>query len=291
MQEFILKNKKSADEDIKRILDDQLNIAISHLENELDNDFDGSIHEVRKCIKRTRAVLRLIRDDIGKDLYRKENIFFRDINRNMSELRSISVVIETLIKLNSDESQDYKPLIDHFTELKEKIIIKLCMEENRLEKVVELLRKGKESMERIIIKNRDYEILFLGFLRVFNQCLRSMAIAKNELSTGNLHEWRKGVKYLYYQFQVLEPVLHTELLTYIPKLDKLADYLGDDHDLAELGSTLARYQNIPAGSNDSNSIYNKIDETRYDMYKTLFSLAGEIFDEKLRTDINKLIFL
>ena len=93
MQEFILKNKESADEDIKRILDDQLNIAISYLENELDNNFDGSIHEVRKCIKRTRAVLRLIRDDIGKDLYRKENIFLRDINRNMSELRSITVII------------------------------------------------------------------------------------------------------------------------------------------------------------------------------------------------------
>ena len=122
MQEFILKNKESADEDIKRILDNQLDTAISHLENELDNNFDGSIHEVRKSIKRTRAVLRLIRDDIGKNLYRKENTYFRDINRNMSEIRSISVIIETLNKLNSDESVDYKPLIDHFIELKEKMV-------------------------------------------------------------------------------------------------------------------------------------------------------------------------
>ena len=154
-----------------------------------------------------------------------------------------------------------------------------------------MLRKGKKRMERIIIKNKDYEILFLGFIRVFNQCLRSMIIAKNELSSRNLHEWRKGVKYLYYQFQVLEPVLPEELLTYVPGLDKLADYLGEDHDLAELGSTLTRYQNIPAGSNDSNSVYNRIDETRYDMYKSLFSLAGEIFDEKLRNNINNLISL
>ncbi|UCH15348.1 MAG: CHAD domain-containing protein [Bacteroidales bacterium] len=144
MQEFILKNKESADEDIKRIMDGQLSIALSHLENELDNNFDGSIHEARKCIKRARAVLRLIRDDIGKDPYREENSFLRDINRNMSELRSISVIIETLNKLNADESVDCKPLIDHFIELKEKIIIQLCFEENRLEKVVELLRKAKE---------------------------------------------------------------------------------------------------------------------------------------------------
>jgi len=103
-----LKNKESADEDLIRIMNDQIDIALSHLEKESDNDFDESVHEVRKCIKRIRAVLRLVRDDIGKQKYRKENFFFRDINRNMSELRSINVNIETLVKLNSDESAGYK---------------------------------------------------------------------------------------------------------------------------------------------------------------------------------------
>jgi len=288
MQEFILKNKESADEDLIRIMNDQIDIALSHLEKESDNDFDESVHEVRKCIKRIRAVLRLVRDDIGKQKYRKENFFFRDINRNMSELRSINVNIETLVKLNSDESAGYKALIDHFIELKEKIIYKLCLEDDRLGNVVKMLKKGEKRTDQILIKNKDFEILFLGLIRVFNQCLRSMILAKKEPSNANLHEWRKKVKYLYYQFQVLEPVLPEELVIYTPKLDDLADYLGEDHDLAELEDSLRGNPYIPAESNKSESIYNIIDKTRYNKQKILFSLASEIFDERLNTGINSL---
>jgi CHAD domain-containing protein len=288
MQEFILKNKESADEDIKRILYDQIDTALSYLENESDNNFDESIHEVRKCMKRIRAVIRLIRDDIGKQNFRRENFFFRDINRNVSELRSINVNIETLAKLNSDQSTGYEALIDHFIELKEKIIYKLCLEDDRLGKVVKMLKKGKNRTGRILIKNKDFEILFLGFIRVFNQCLRSMILAKKEPTNGNLHEWRKKAKYLCYQFQVLEPVLPEELGIYTPKLDKLADYLGEDHDLSELEDSLRGNPYVPAESNKSASIYNIIDKTRYDKQKVLFSLAGEIFDERLKTSINNL---
>jgi len=288
MQDFILKNKESADEDIKRMLDDQINIAVSHLENKSDNNFDESIHEVRKCIKRIRAVIRLVRDDIGKEKYRKENFFFRNINRNMSEIRSITVNIETMAKLNAGESASYEALIDHFIELKEKIIYKLCLEDNRLGEVVKMLKKGKKRTGRILIKNKDFEILFIGFIRVYNQCLRSMILAKNDPSTSNLHEWRKKIKYLYYQFQVLEPVLPEEFVPYTPKLDKLADYLGEDHDLAELGDSLRGNPYLPSESNKSNSIYNIIDKKRYDKQKVLFSLAGEIFDERLKNSINNL---
>jgi CHAD domain-containing protein len=288
MQDFILKNKESVDDDIKRILNDQIDIALSYLDNESDNNFDESIHEARKCIKRIRAVIRLIRDDIGRQKYRKENFFFRDINRNMSELRSISVNIETLVKLNSDKLAGYKALIDHFIEMKEKIIYKLCLEDDRLGKVVKMLEKGRKRTEGILIKNKDFEILFLGLIRVFNQCLRSMILAKNEPSDVNLHEWRKKVKYLYYQFQVLTPVLPEELVVYTPKLDQLADCLGEDHDFAELEDSLRVNPSVSAESNKPDTIYNIIDKTRYDKQKVLFSLAGEIFDKRLNNVISNL---
>ncbi len=288
MQEFVLKNRESADEDIKRILDEQIDNAISRLETGFDDDFDESIHEARKCIKRIRAVLRLIRDDIGSDKYRKENFYFRDINRNMSDIRSITVNIETLAKLDSDESLDYKALIGHFAGLKQKIIYKLCVEENRPAETLEMLRRGRKRTGRILIKNKDYEILFLGLIRVFNQCLRYMNMAKNDPAAINLHEFRKKVKYLYYQSQVLEPVLPEEAVIVTPKLDKLADYLGEDHDLAELGDSLRGNPGIMAGSFKRDSIYNIIDKARNDKQNKLFSLAGEIFDDSLQNSIKNL---
>jgi CHAD domain-containing protein len=288
MKEFVLKYKEAADEDIKRILNDQISIAVSHLIGETESDFDESIHDSRKCMKRIRAVLRLIRDDIGKRKYMKENFFFRDINRNLSELRSINANIETLVKLESDKSVALKPLIDHFIGLKEKIIYKLCLEDDRPGKAVKMLEKGRKRTGRIIIKNKDFEILFPGLIRVFYQCLNTMVLATSKPTKSNLHEWRKKVKYLYYQLQVLEPVIPGELVAYTPELDKLADYLGDDHDLAELGDSLRGNPYVPAESNKSDSIYNIIDKKRQDIQKLFFSLAGEIFNERLKSSINNL---
>jgi hypothetical protein len=206
----------------------------------------------------------------------------------LAELRSINVNIETLSKLGSDESAACKPLINHFIELKEKIIYKLCLEDDRPGKAVKMLERGRKRTVRIIIKNKDFEILFPGLIRVFYQCLNAMVLATGKPTKSNLHEWRKKVKYLYYQLQVLEPVIPGELVAYTPELDKLADYLGDDHDLAELKDSLRGNPYVPAERNKYDSIFNIIDKKRQDIQKLFFSLAGEIFNERLKSCINNL---
>lgn len=287
MNEYILKNKELAGEDIKRIINEQLDKAINHLEKDINENFDESVHEIRKCIKRIRAAVRLIRDDIGKKLYRQENFFFRDINRNLSEIRSISVIIETLNKLDStDLNNDYKTLIKHFSYLKEKIIYKLCVQEDRLTRVSEMLREGKERTGHIPVKANSVEILLRGFNRIFNQSLKLMLIAKNEPLTANLHEWRKKVKYLYYQFQVLKPVMPDDLMIYESRLDKLSDNLGTDHDFAELEDSLAGNPDAYNIKDKSCSIIATLDKSRKDVQGKLFAVAGDAFDEKLKTIIN-----
>jgi CHAD domain-containing protein len=289
MNDFILKNKESAGEDIKRIINEQIDKALGHLEADIDEKFDESVHEIRKCVKRIRAAIRLIKDAAGKSLYGHENYFFRDINRNLSEIRSIAVIIETLNRLGSgDSNNDYRTSINHYSGLKDKIIYKLCMQENRLMLVHEMLNEGKERTRLIPAKGINMEILLTGFLRVYNQCLECMLTAKNEPVAANLHEWRKKIKYLYYQFQILNPVLPGDLLIYESQLDKLSEYLGTDHDLAELEDSLAGNPAVCGSKDKSCSIINKADESRQEKQKILFAIAGDIFDEKLKVNINKL---
>ncbi|MGW8315706.1 MAG: CHAD domain-containing protein, partial [Bacteroidales bacterium] len=59
-------------------------------------DASAAIHGTRKTIKRIRALLKMIRDGTGFSFYLRENRFFRDISRQISQARDYYVLLETL---------------------------------------------------------------------------------------------------------------------------------------------------------------------------------------------------
>jgi len=57
---------------------------------------EESIHEIRKGTTRLRALLRLVRDTVGKKQYRRENRAFRDIGRAFAGARDAEVAEKSL---------------------------------------------------------------------------------------------------------------------------------------------------------------------------------------------------
>jgi CHAD domain-containing protein len=286
--DYVLKNRESPGEDIRRIINEQIDKALFYLNEGINENFDESVHEIRKCIKRIRAALRLIRDAAGRRNYRRENYYFRDINRNLSEIRTIAVMTETLNKLGGEGvNGGYGNLTNHFSVLKEKIIYRLCVRENRLLSVREMLNSGKVRLGRITAGN-SIDILFAGFVRVYRQCLKCMTAAREEPGAASLHEWRKKVKYMYYQMQILNPLLPDDFLVYESQLDKLSEYLGTDHDLAELECSLSGNKPAPGNIRKTMSAKRKIAESRKEMHKALFEIADQVFDEKLESAIKNI---
>src|ERR1019366_5884992 len=53
-----------------------------------------TVPEVRKCFKRVRAALRLVREDLGDDAYREENWCLRDAARPLTEVRDAEMLVE-----------------------------------------------------------------------------------------------------------------------------------------------------------------------------------------------------
>ena len=62
--------------------------------------------------------------------------------------------------------------------------------------------------------------------------------ARRQPSDENLHEWRKRLKDLLYQLRLLQAAWPTVLGAYVQEAHRLADLLGDDHDLTVLISVL-----------------------------------------------------
>src|SRR5688500_2162988 len=85
--------------ELERIARGRVDNAIEELRGEGSETFGESVHEARKDLKKVRAVLRLVRDEIGDTLHRRENDRYRDAGRMLSGARDAEVRLETIDRL------------------------------------------------------------------------------------------------------------------------------------------------------------------------------------------------
>ena len=94
---------------IRRIALEQIDQALAQLTGP-GNDPVRAVHNARTCFKRLRAVLRLVRNEIRTDVYRRENALYRDAGRRLSAVWHSAARLRTLDKLV--EQCDDRPILD-----------------------------------------------------------------------------------------------------------------------------------------------------------------------------------
>ena len=98
---YHLKPGESVPQGLRRIAAEQLGKAIEHLQSTAGAR-DEHIHEARKAIKRLRALVRLVRRELGEETYALENMCLREAGQRLSGLRDATVLILTLDRLVQD---------------------------------------------------------------------------------------------------------------------------------------------------------------------------------------------
>lgn len=108
-----------------------------------------------------------------------------------------------------------------------------------------------------------------------------MRIAARSRASEDLHDWRKQVKYLWHQLQILEPSWPGLLGELASQAHKLADHLGDDHDLAVLRQKIT--SNADAfETQDRDALLAMLDRRRKQLQDKAFKLGARMFEEKPR---------
>src|SRR5947209_12932093 len=83
---------ESVPENIKRIAHEQIDAAVEQLRGKGEANRDEAIHEARKNVKKARAVLRLVRPELG-GAYPQQNDRLREVGQKLSELRDAGALI------------------------------------------------------------------------------------------------------------------------------------------------------------------------------------------------------
>jgi CHAD domain-containing protein len=242
---YRLKSKEEPAEGIRRIALGRAEKAQEELPAIEDADFPEAIHAARKDLKKLRAVLRLVRSELGDDLYRAESQRYRRAGRHLAGSRDAEVKVATLAALQEHFGEDlpagpsgyWRSLLEH--ERDEMVHASKAETVARIELAAADIEAGIEEISRWPLADDSWGLLSTGFLRSYRRGREAMKLTLADPSADSVHAWRKRTKDLWYQLRILRGAWPGQIGELADQAHELADRLGDHHDLAVLREDLA----------------------------------------------------
>ncbi len=289
---FKLKKNEAAGNGIKRILIEQSSKAISDLMY-LGDDRDERIHDARKSFKKIRALLRLIRNEISEEQYRRENECIRDAGRKLAVARNSLILINSLDSL----SNDFNSLInvDLYNELKKMLRENYEIEyrnnysnENLAAEIVQIIHSARARFQNMNLNSCDFDSIKKGLRIIYKQGYKQTFEVNENSSDENLHELRKRVKYLWYVLRLFKAADSKSIKKLIEDAHQLSDFLGEDHDLAELKNIILIMSKNEKNRQDINNLLLIIEKRREQLQSFAMQLSGKVYKYKPGKFVNKI---
>lgn len=224
---------------MRRIGLSQLELAERRLKDAPDPAI--AIHEVRKSLKRLRALLRLVRPALDAKTYRRENEQLRDAARVLSATRDRDVLRQTIVKLDARLSDRDKVVVPRLREL---------LEANEADRTAGSraahLRNAKASLSatkkrfaRLKVEPDGFALLEAGLRKSYRTGKRALAKARPEADEEIFHELRKAVQQHWRQMLLLSRAWPEVCKGRAAAAREIAQLLGDEHDYALLSAFAA----------------------------------------------------
>jgi CHAD domain-containing protein len=297
---FQLKTKESLSDGINRNVRRQIKNAIHHLESTRKPPQRGTRakeavpNEVRKCFKKVRAALRLVREELGDEVYREANYSLRDAARLLSEVCDAVILVNTLDKLGAQRFADAVEA-EAFAKIREALLTNQQVVTRRVLDEDRAFSAAEESAIRALARLPDWRVegegwaaLEKGLRRVHRTGDRAFALAAANPSVANLHEWRKQAKCIGLQLQLLGAAWTSSEKKLINRTHKLSRLLGEDHDLAVLRETLAADPGDYGGHLILKGVFVVIDQRREDLELQAFALGRKLYKDSPRVFTNRI---
>lgn len=279
-RQFALLPGEGPAEGLRRIALGQLDLALRQLEGAVDQGSAArAVHETRKALKRLRALVRLLRDELPEGAFERENAALRDAGRRLSAVRDREVMVSTLEGLlerhpkQLGRRRSLAALRDRLSADRDRVAASTLSGDSpaRVEVIRELRAMRSRVLEWRLRERRGMELAAGGLRRIYRQGRRRYVRSASRRGdrTRAMHEWRKRVKDLRYAAEMLDRVqpqpgghggrhlaLHkrkrrsgqaARIHRLASRADTLAEVLGEDHDLSVFAARIRTNPDIQLG--------------------------------------------
>jgi CHAD domain-containing protein len=289
---FRLRDGERVPEGLRRIACGQLDLSIERLEGDSGEPLGVAVHETRKSLKRLRATVRLARDELGDEVYRRENAAFRDAGRRLAGARDSQVLLETLDAL-SERYHDEAPGA-RFDRYRSTLAVEHAAAQRRLQEgaaigeVLGELRAARARVPAWPLEREGFDALAPGLRRIYSRGRRDYRAARNEPGSETLHELRKRLKDLWYAGQIVRPASPKRMRRMTRRARELSDLIGEDHDLAMLGQRASERDKFDDDA-AARELVKLIERRSDELEREAMRLAKRLFRKKPRKLVRPLV--
>jgi CHAD domain-containing protein len=268
-----LERGESVPDGAARIARGRIDHAIDELTGNSDSSPEEAVHGARKDMKKLRALLRLVRGEIGDKRYRREAACFRDAGRELAGVRDADVMLATLDSLGLSKRAG-GPLRQALEA--HKIRTGAGTREQAAAAATEILTEARARVADWPLERDGFAPFEEGLERIYRRGRRGYRAARRDPTAENLHEWRKRVKDLWYHCSILEASWPPVMKALADEAHELSDRLGDDHDLA----VLLAWAQENTGAADTAPLEAAVAERRAQLQAEAFAYGARLYADK-----------
>ncbi|HUS42986.1 MAG TPA: CHAD domain-containing protein [Ilumatobacteraceae bacterium] len=243
---YVLEPGRRLQREVRRVATGRLDEAIEYLARALaqpeTTDLEVAVHEARKRCKASRGLARLVKPALRADATSFDRTV-RDAANQLSTLRDAHAIVSTfdvLLAAHPDDeilrvARDRQAAISDGASQDA-----VATGDDRIVTALALLAEARASAGDWKIPRR-FDTIEDGIAATYGRGRSALRRVQAEPTDQQFHEWRKAVKYLWYQVQLVREAAPSVLGPLAEQLDVLAETLGNDHDVTVLVELLDRH--------------------------------------------------
>jgi len=228
-------------EEIRRIAGRQLAAAIEQLRVGRDKRSLDTIHAARRCVKKVRALLRLVRPALERIDPSTERRL-RNVNHMCGSITDATAIATTW----RDLAKNYRRILPPSTlaalraelERRREEALRRARHEHIRETVTAMLVKERSKVANWRLRRKGFPAVAPGLEKNVRAARRAMARTLAAPNADHYHTWRRRVKTLWLHLRLLEARCGQGLAGDRAQLESLDGVLGQCHDCALLQQAL-----------------------------------------------------
>ena len=288
---YRLKRSESVPDGIRRIVTGEIDSAAEKLQHCGSKDRDEAIHEARKSLKKIRGALRLVQPELGGS-YREENERFRDIGRQLSDLRdaqAIREVFEALVRNDAGGLQKNGfDAIRRGLEFAKREKEQSIDVDRLIQSTLGFLHSARRRVSEWPLHNDGFEAIAAGLKLTYRRGRRALAKAQRKPNPLTYHAFRKHVKDHWYHIRLLESLWTEAQRARESTLHELETWLGEDHNLVVLVQQIQNEPDRYGGQQNLSLFLSLAAQHQKELRANSMALGQRLYEEKPREFVRRM---
>ena len=276
-------------EAVRRVACAEVDAAYADLSSPPDRH--RGVHDARKCLKRLRSLLVLIRPGLPEPVFLSLTDRVRTIARGLAPARDAHALLDAIDKLGDDdldpgESTPIRALRAWLHRRRQ--AAERSLESNTASDAMRGLFALRPAMASLAVYPDGFQPVAKGLRESYRSGRKAFTQAFASGSDEDFHEWRKTLQHHWRHMQLLTPCWPFELSARVDAARALSQVLGDDHDIALLRQLVAAPTMVFASPEDTQTFLKRCRNRHKALRREAETRGARLFVERSRPFVDRI---